>query len=138
MLTPAPTVGTYAAKPAVPSSEAPALGVRAAVGALSVAVDGRGRLVVARFKGLVRGRQFRMTIDVTYEDTTGSEIPTSGPSEVPGASTNEAPGSESSEAPGGESEAGSPAASSESAPASRPPAWPAPALSPPDEEHAGG
>jgi len=71
--------GTYAAKTAVLTSEAQALGVTATEWDLSVTIDGRGRLVAARFEGLVRGRPFRMVIDVTYTDTSGSEIPTPAP-----------------------------------------------------------
>lgn len=93
--------GTYAAKPEVLTSEAQALGVTAADWALSVTVDGRGRLVAARFEGVVRGRPFRMVIDVTYEDRTGSEIPIAGPEAVaePSAAPSVAPSAAPSAAP---------------------------------------
>ena len=67
--------GTYAAKTAVLTSQAQAIGVSAAGWALTVTVDGRGRLVSATFEGLVRGRPFEMAIEVTYDDTAGASIP---------------------------------------------------------------
>ena len=74
--------GTCTAGTAVLTSQAQALGVSAAGWALSVTVDGRGRLVAATFEGLVRGRPFVMTIEVTYDDVTGARIPALEPVEA--------------------------------------------------------
>jgi hypothetical protein len=66
--------GTYTAPSEVLAGMAEAIGFSGADWTLSVTVDGRGRLVAARFAGSAGRSPFLMDIAVTYDDEPGAAI----------------------------------------------------------------